>query len=202
MRRRPSEVSRLRGGANSAAPAAARDHSSTPIPSIRKGSIVKRIFCLPVLAGSIALAAALASLSPITSSRVYAQDRYTTTHTAKVPTANTAATPAHLEPMATCSRTRRDVRQCKLRILRLWERRVRLWQGVDYGIGPPVRVYGGSSYYQPSYDAVYVPFGYGVIERVVALWRPLRLSKGFSTARSWAYPICLLSLASIRIIIS
>jgi hypothetical protein len=31
---------------------------------------------------------------------------------------------------------------------------------VGYGIGPPVRVYGRASYYQPSYNAVYVPFGY------------------------------------------
>ena len=30
----------------------------------------------------------------------------------------------------------------------------------DYGIGPPVRVYGRSSYLQPSYGPVYVPFGY------------------------------------------
>ena len=30
----------------------------------------------------------------------------------------------------------------------------------DYGIGPPVRVYGRSNYYQPSSGPVYVPFGY------------------------------------------
>ena len=30
----------------------------------------------------------------------------------------------------------------------------------DYGTGPNVRVYGRSSYYQPSYGPVYLPFGY------------------------------------------
>jgi hypothetical protein len=30
----------------------------------------------------------------------------------------------------------------------------------DYGLNPPIRVYGRSSYYQPSYGPVYVPFGY------------------------------------------
>jgi hypothetical protein len=32
----------------------------------------------------------------------------------------------------------------------------------NYGISPNVRVYGRSSYYQPSYGPVYVPFGYRV----------------------------------------
>lgn len=30
----------------------------------------------------------------------------------------------------------------------------------DYGIGPPVRIYGRSSNYLPSDRPVYVPFGY------------------------------------------
>jgi len=31
----------------------------------------------------------------------------------------------------------------------------------NYGTGPYVRYYGRTSYYQPSYAPVYVPFGYG-----------------------------------------
>ena len=31
---------------------------------------------------------------------------------------------------------------------------------IDHGIRPPVRVYGQSSYYQPSYGPMYGPFGY------------------------------------------
>ena len=30
----------------------------------------------------------------------------------------------------------------------------------DYGIGPPIRVYGRSRHYQPSYGPVYGPLGY------------------------------------------
>jgi len=32
--------------------------------------------------------------------------------------------------------------------------------GYGYGFNPRVRVYGGSTYYQPSYGPVYVPYGY------------------------------------------
>ena len=39
---------------------------------------MKRIFCLPVRTGSIVMVAMLTLLAPIASSRVYAQERYTT----------------------------------------------------------------------------------------------------------------------------
>ena len=129
---------------------------------------MKRIFRLPVLAGGIVMAAVLASLAPTASSRVYAQvtvyrpnggyynpygqgpyGGYGQGYAAPY-RANSSMFPSHGG---------------------MFGSRAYGYSGYgnvpsgygnrfDYGIGPHVRVYGRSSYYQPSYGPVYVPFGY------------------------------------------
>jgi len=124
---------------------------------------MKRIFCLPVLAGCIVMAAVLASLAPTASNRVYAQQvtvyyypygqgpyggygqGYATQYRA-----NTSMFPSN------------DGR---------FDRRDYGYSGYgyapsanvyryNYGPGPYVRYYGRTSYYQPTYGPVYVPYGY------------------------------------------
>jgi hypothetical protein len=139
-------------------PAAASDHSRTPIPSIRKGSIVKRIFRLPVIAGGIVMAAVLASLAPTPSSHVYAQ----------------AAVYYYPYGQGPYGGYVQDY-------VAPYQANGNMFQGAGgmfgdrtlggnlpssygyrygYGSGPYVHAYGRSSYYQPSYGRVYVPFGY------------------------------------------
>jgi hypothetical protein len=76
MRRGPSdEVSCARGGAPGEAPRRGQGKLfSTSTPSIGKGSIVKRIIRLPVLAGGIVTAVVLATLAPTTTGRADAQE--------------------------------------------------------------------------------------------------------------------------------
>jgi hypothetical protein len=119
---------------------------------------VKRIFRLPVLAGSIALAAALALLAPITSSRVYAQGTVYYNPYGQGPYGE------YSQGYASSSRTNGNMFPRQGGMFGSTNYRYSGYgnvpYGYDYGIGPPVRVYGRSSYYQPSYNAVYVPFGY------------------------------------------
>ena len=123
---------------------------------------MKRIFRLPVLAGGIVMAAVLASLAPTTSSRVYAQVTVYYYPYGQGPyggygqgyavpyRANSNMFPSHGG---------------------MFGSRAYGYSGYgyvpsgygyrfDYGTGPYVRVYGRSSYYQPSYGPVYVPYGY------------------------------------------
>jgi hypothetical protein len=119
---------------------------------------VKRIFCLPVLAGSIVMAVVLASLAPATSSRVYAQG-------------TVYYNPYGQGPYGEYSQGYSGAYRANGYMFprqggmfgntnHRYSGYANVPYGYDYGIGPPVRVYGRSSYYQPSYGAVYVPFGY------------------------------------------
>jgi hypothetical protein len=143
-------------------PATASEHSSISIPFKRKGFIVKRIFCLPVLAAGIVMAVVLASLAPATSSRVYAQ-------------AAVYYNPYGQGPYGEYSQGYAGPSQAKGNMFPshdgMFGSTEYRYEGygnvptgyghrVDNGISPYVRVYGKSSYYQPSYGAVYMPFGY------------------------------------------
>ena len=128
------------------------------IPSIRKGSIVKRIFRLPVLVGAIVMAAVLASLVPTTSSRVHAQGTVYYNPYGQGPYGG------YGQAYAAPSRADRTMFQSAGGMFGNRALGGSLAPGYgnrfDYGITPPIRVYGRSSYYQPSYGPVYVPFGY------------------------------------------
>jgi hypothetical protein len=123
---------------------------------------VKRIFCLPVLAAGIVMAAVLASLVPTTSSRVYAQ-------------VTVYYNPYGQGPYGEYSQGYPSSSQAKGNMFPshdgMFGRTDYRYSGygnvptgyghrVDNGINPYVRVYGKSSYYQPSYGTVYVPFEY------------------------------------------
>jgi hypothetical protein len=155
-------------------PAAVSDFS-TSIPSIRKGTIVKRIFRLPVLAGGIVMAAFLASLAATANSRVDAQvtvyrsqnggyynpygqgpyGGYNRGYAAAI-RANSNMFPSRggMFGGRTYGYSRNYGYSLNRNVPRGYGNRF------DYGIGPPVRIYGRSNYLQPSYGPVYVPFGY------------------------------------------
>jgi hypothetical protein len=143
-------------------PATASEHSSISIPFIRKGFIVKRIFCLPVRTGSIALAAMLTLLAPITSSWVYAQGTVYYNPYGQGPYGE------YSQGYAGSSQAKGNMFPSHDGMFGSTEYRYSGYGNVptgyghrvDNGISPYVRVYGRSSYYQPSYGAVYVPFGY------------------------------------------
>ena len=166
MRRRPGEVACSRGGAGGTTPR--RGEAIICLhPQTTKGTIVKHISRLPVLAGGIVLAAFL--LAPATNSRVdaqvtvyryqqggyynpYGQGPYTgygRNYTASG-RANTRMFPGHGGTFT----TRTYGYSVNGNVPTGYGKRI------HHRNGPPVRVYGGSSYYQPSYGPVYVPFGY------------------------------------------
>ena len=119
---------------------------------------MKHIFRLPVLAGAIVMAAVMASLTPTTSSRIHAQavvyyyNPYGQGpyggygYASSVP--NRTRFPSHGDMFG----NRAYQYSAYGNITPGYGNRV------DYGIGPPVRAYGGSGNYRPG--PVYVPFGY------------------------------------------
>ena len=130
---------------------------------------MKRFFRRLVLAGGIVMAAVLASLAPTASSRVYAQVTvYRYQHGGYYNPYVQGRYDGYGQGYATSSRANRTMFQSHAG---LFGSRVRGHAGYgavpsgnssrfDYRTGPPIRVYGRSSYYQPSYGPVYVPFGY------------------------------------------
>ena len=130
---------------------------------------MKRFFRLPVLAGGIVMAAFLASLAATAHSRVdaqvtvyryqngghynpYGQGRYGGYNRgyAAIARANNSMFPSRGGMFGGRTYGHPLNRNVPLG----YDNRF------DYGIGPPIRVYGRSRYYQPSYGPVYVPFGY------------------------------------------
>jgi hypothetical protein len=123
---------------------------------------MKRIFRLPVLAGVIVMAAMLASLTPTTSNHVYAQV------TVYYPYGQ-GPYGGYVQGYATPYRANSNMFPSNDG---RFDRRDYGYSGYgyvpsgnvyryNYGPGPYVRYYGRTSYYQPSYAPVYVPFGYG-----------------------------------------
>ena len=129
---------------------------------------MKRIFRSPTFAAGIVLAALLASLAPIATSRVQAQ--------VTVYQAGGYYSPYGQGPYGGYVQGYAAPFRAPGNIVPsyggMFGRRVYGYSGygnvpygygnrVQYGIGPPVRVYGGASYYQPAYGPVYSPYGYG-----------------------------------------
>ena len=150
-------------------PAAASEHYSISIPSLRKGSIVKRVVRLPLVAGGLVMAAVLASLAPTTSSQASAQVPVYVNQPGGyynpygqgpyggyglgyvvVPRASGYMFPNY----GGIFRSRAYGYPAYGYVPSGYGNRF------EYGIGPQVQVYGGTSYYQPSYGPVYGPFGY------------------------------------------
>ena len=123
---------------------------------------MKRNFRLPVVAGGIVMAAVLASLAPTTSSCVYAQATVYYNPYGQGPygeysqgyvgssRANGSLFPSHDGMFGST----------EYRYSGYGNVPTGYGHRVDNGISPYVRVYGRSSYYQPSSGAIYVPFRY------------------------------------------
>lgn len=124
---------------------------------------MKRIFRLPILAGGVVMAAVLASLAPTTNSRVYAQVAVYYNPYGQGPYGG------YGQGYASPSQANGNMFPSQGG---MFGSRPNGYPGYgngpsgygnrrfDYEIGPYVRVYGSSSYYQPPYGPVYVPFGY------------------------------------------
>jgi hypothetical protein len=133
---------------------------------------VKRIISLPVLAGGIVMAAILVSTA---NSRVDAQVTvYRYQNGGYYNPYGQGPYGGYNRRYAAPVRANTNVFQSRARMFggrtygysrnygQSLNRNIPLGYGsrFDYGIGPPVRVYGRSSYSQTPYGPVYVPFGY------------------------------------------
>jgi len=123
---------------------------------------MKRIFRLPVLAGVIVMAAVLASLTPATSSHVYAQVTVYYYPYGQGPYGGYGqvyAAPyranSNMFPSNDGRFDRRDYGYSDYG----YAPPANVYR-YNYGPGPYVRVYGRTTYYQPTYGPVYVPYGY------------------------------------------
>lgn len=123
---------------------------------------MKRIFQRPVLAGAIVMAAILASFSPTTSSQLSAQVTGYYNPYGQGPYGSYG--PGY----GAWSRTNRTMFPHQGGV---FGGRSDTYSGygngpsgygnpIEFGLNPPIRSYGRSSYYQPFYGPVYVPFGY------------------------------------------
>lgn len=143
-----------------------------PTSEYEKETNVKRIISIPVLAGGIVMAAILVSTA---NSRVDAQvtvyryqngGYYNPYGQGPYGGYNRGyAAPARANTYVFQSRARRFGGRTygySRNYGQSLNRNIPLGYGsrFDYGIGPPVRVYGRSSYSQAPYGPVYVPFGY------------------------------------------
>ena len=127
---------------------------------------MKRIFRLPVLAGVIVMAAVLASLAPTTSNHVCAQVAVYYPYGQGSYGGYGQGYTIPYQPNSGMFPSQEGVFINRAYgytgSVRNGARYVPSGYGYrfDYGNSPYVRVYGRSSYYQPSYGPVYVPFGY------------------------------------------
>ena len=130
---------------------------------------MKRIFRLPVLAGGIVMAAFLAALAATANSRVDAQVTvYRHQNGGYYNPYGQGPYGGYNRGYAATVRTDSSMFPNRGGMFggRTYgyspNRNVPRGDGnrFDYGIGPPIRVYGRSSQIQPSHGPVYVPFGY------------------------------------------
>jgi hypothetical protein len=130
------------------------------VPSIRKGTLVKRIFRSPVLAGAIVIAAVLAALTPASSGCAYAQAIAYRYHQRGYYNPYGLGGPYGGYGYGRSYTSFRAVGSSVYGYSGYETFPSGYGYQYGYGAGPRVRVYGRSSYYQPSYSRVYSPFRY------------------------------------------
>ena len=123
---------------------------------------MKRMFCLPVLAGVIVVAAVMASLAPTASSHVYAQQVTVYYPYGQGPYGGYGQ--GYTGPYRVNSTMFPSQEGIFGGRAYGYSGQVYVPSGnvyrYNYGPGPYVRYYGRSSYYQPTYGPVYAPYGY------------------------------------------